>query len=468
MADPYVADDIVEQALAAALRNGGDFADLYAERVSSVHIVLSEDIIKEMTSSSDRGAGVRVRSGESTGYSFAESFEGPAVLEAARAASAAAFEESGTTPAPLKPVQEKPVPALETPPSRAPLEQKVRIVRDVNTEARGVDAAVKNVQAIYQEFDQAFEVANSEGTRARDGRKYANLTAVVTAVRGDKRHIGFRSIGGPVEFKSLQEQARTAGREAAQMALRMLDAQPAPAGQMPVVLCNGRGGGAVLFHEACGHALESDTIVQGASIFAGKRGTRIGSDFVNLYDDGTLDRLSGGIRFDDEGTPSQKTPLIESGTLVGYMCDLAGAKALGLDPTGNGRRQSFRHPAQPRMRVTCLAPGEASPEDLISEIDQGVYVAQIGGGGGEMSGSGFVFSALEAYRIEKGRITTPVSGVTLRGRGLDLLEGVDGVANDFAYNEGCSMCGKGGQWAFVSEGQATVRIRGLTVGGGGA
>lgn len=468
MTDAFLNEDVIRRALAKALAGGGDFADLYAETVSRVHIVLSEDKIREMTASSDKGTGLCVRSGDSTGYSFAESFADEAVLKAASAASQAASEGAGKTPAPLGPVRWKAPPALETPPASVALEEKVALVRAVNTAARGVDPAVKNVQVVYQEIDQAFEVANSLGTRARDGHRYANLTALVTAVGGDRRQVGFDGFGGPVEFSAIREEAAAVGRAAAEMAIRMLEAKPAPSGTMPVVLCNGRGGGAVLFHEACGHALESDFVVRGQSIFAGKRGTKIGSPLVNLHDDGTREDLPGGLRFDDEGTEARHTPLIVEGELVGYLCDLAGAKALGLEPTGNGRRQSFRHPAQPRMRCTYLAAGEADPEDLIAEVDRGVYVAQIGGGAGEMSGAGFVFSALEAYRIEKGKRTHPVAGVTLRGRGLDLLEGVDAVARDFAFNRACSMCGKDGQWAYVTEGQATVRIRGLTVGGGGA
>ncbi len=466
MDESFPDPEVLSVAVQKALSRGGDFADVFAETVSRSRIVLSENQVKEIASSSDRGTGVRVVSGEATGYSFAESFEEEAVLRAAARASATAREGAPGQPAPLRAAEIQRAPALETPPGEVALEKKVALVRRVNEEARSAGDEVKNVQVVFMEYAQDWRLTGSGGVQAGDGRRLTDLVAVVTAVRDGNRRTGIESLGGPLSFEALDAKAEAIGREAAGMARRMLSAEPAPAGKMPVVLCNGTGGGGVLFHEACGHALESDAIVQGQSIFEGKRGSRVASPQVTLIDDGLEDGLSGTIRFDDEGTPAQKTVLIEGGTLEGYLCDLQGAGALGLAPTGNGRRQSFRFPPIPRMRNTYLAPGKATKEDLIGSVDRGVYVAQIGGGAGEMSGAGFVFSALESYLIENGKLGPPLTGVTLSGRGLDLLEGVEATAGDFAFSPGGGMCGKQGQWAFVSEGQATTLIRGLTVGGG--
>ncbi|MCU0723550.1 MAG: TldD/PmbA family protein [Planctomycetes bacterium] len=459
-------EDTMRGALEAALRAGGDFADAFAETVSRSRISLTEGQVKVIHASSDRGTGVRVLAGEATGYSFAESFEEASVLAAAARAAGLAREGSGTRVAPPGPLREKTRTAPASPPSAVPLEAKVALVRRVDEAARAVDPAVVNVQVGYGEIDQEWRLANSEGVRARDGRRIVHVGASATAVRGDARRQGYESVSGPMGFAELEAQAEAIGRAAAEMAVRMLAARPAPAGRMPVVLGNGLDGCGILFHESCGHALESDGVIQGQSVFAGKLGKKVASPLVTLVDDGTLEHLSGGFRFDEEGTPAQRTTLIAGGELVGYLCDLKGARTLRLDPTGNGRRESFRHPPIPRMRCTFLAAGTGKPEALIAGVDRGLYVARIGGGAGEMSGAGFVFSAMEAYAIEGGKLGDPVVGATISGRGVDLLEGVDGVGDDFAMSRGGGMCGKQGQMVHVNEGQPTVLLRGLTVGGG--
>ncbi len=459
-------EEVFAKALRKALSRGGDFADVYSETSANSRIVLSEGIVKDISSSSDRGTGIRVLFGDATGYSFAETFDEGAVLDAAgMAASLASEGGGGGRVEPPGPLREKPRPVIETPPSEVPLETKVALVRRMDEAARAASPAVRNVHVVFIESSQEWALANAEGVRARDGRRLVNIAVYATAVKDGVRRQGFKSFAGPLDFGEIEREGEALGREAAEMAVRMLSARPAPSGKMPVVLCNGIGGGGVLFHESCGHALESDVIVQGQSIFAGKLGRKIASPLVSLTDDGTLERLSGGFRFDDEGTPAQKTPLIVEGVLVGYMCDRKGAKTLGLNPTGSGRRQSFRYPPIPRMRCTYLSPGREKPEDLVKAVDRGVYIARIGGGAGEMSGAGFVFSAVESYLIENGKIGEPVTGVTISGRGVDLLEGVDGVADDFEFNRGGGMCGKQGQMAFVTEGQPSIRIRSLTVGG---
>ncbi|MHC5036395.1 MAG: TldD/PmbA family protein, partial [Planctomycetota bacterium] len=396
MKEAFLSAETVHRTLSRALERGGDFADVFAEVTSRVNLTLSEDRIKEIMASTDRGTGVRVVAGNATGYSFTESFEDGAVLEAASTASSASREGTGTVLAPLSKLRERPVPVLTAAPQSVPLEEKVLLLRRVNAAARAVDPAVTNVRITYWEVDRAFEVGNAEGTHARDRSQLVNLSVMVTARRGEVRRNGVQMRGGPIDFGVLENEGESIGRGAAEGAIRMLDARSAPAGKMPVVLCNGAGGGGVVFHEACGHALESDAILQGASIYSGKRGQRIGSPLVNLYDDGTREGMPGGFRFDDEGSVPERTALIVEGELCGYMCDLAGARALGDPPTGNGRRESFRHPPLPRMRCTYLGSGKDDPKDLISSVEDGIYVAKISGGGGEMSGAGFLFSAMEA------------------------------------------------------------------------
>jgi TldD protein len=253
-------------------------------------------------------------------------------------------------------------------------------------------------------------------------------------------------------------------REAAEGAVRLLDAIPAPAGPMPVVLGPGHGMTGVLIHEACGHALESDFIMKGNSIYAGKVGQKVASPLVNVVDDATLEGEMGWVPFDDEGNDGRRNVLIRNGMLEGYMCDRIGAKALGVAPTGNGRRESFEYAPLPRMTTTFIAPGTSDPGELLTGIRRGLYVARIGGGAGDLSGAGFTFGVDEGYLIEDGRITRPVKGATLTGTGWDVLMGVEGVGNDFQLDPGGGRCGKT-QLVPVSTGLPTVRVREMVVGG---
>jgi TldD protein len=284
----------------------------------------------------------------------------------------------------------------------------------------------------------------------------------VTAQKGDVRQTMVGAIGGQMGLELLDRDPVAAIEDAAASAVLMLDSRPAPAGEMTVVINNGWGG--VLFHEACGHCMEADFITQGLSAYAGLVGERVGPDFLTAVDDGTIPGRRGSIRFDDEGTPSQRTVLIEDGILKEYMWDLTEARRMGRDSTGNGRRQSFRHMPMPRMTNTFIAAGPHDPEEIIRSVKKGLYAKKLGGGQVEIGRGDYVFAVVEGWLIEDGKLTAPVRGATLVGNGPDTLRQIDMIGTDEALDAGRGMCGKG-QSARVSVGQPTVRVPKLTVGG---
>jgi TldD protein len=297
-----------------------------------------------------------------------------------------------------------------------------------------------------------------------DDRTRTRFTAQVVARRGDVIQTGHETVGGSAGFELVDE--TTAGMvaaTAAQKALAMLDARPAPVGAMPVVMANGFGG--TLFHEACGHGLEADAIAKGASIYAGKIGEVVAASIVSAYDDGSVPNGWGSQAFDDEGVPTQKTLVIEDGRLIGYLYDRLRAREAGAAPTGNGRRQSFRHVPIPRMTTTYIAPGDATAEDIIAATPRGFYAKSLAGGQVEPASGNFVFGVAEGYLVENGRLTAPLRGATLVGNGIDILMHIDMIGADFELKTG--VCGKDGQGVPVGTGQSTLRIAEMTVGGTG-
>ncbi|MGH2668313.1 MAG: metalloprotease TldD, partial [bacterium] len=355
--------------------------------------------------------------------------------------------------------------ALPEAPLAAALDQKVELLRRMDALARGADARVRQVIASLWSEEQVVLLASSGGEQVGDVRPLTRLNVTVVVESNGRRELGVFGGGGRVGFDFFLESERWAffTREATRQALVKLEALPAPAGTMTVVL--GPGWPGILLHEAVGHGLEGDFNRKGVSAFSGRRGEVVASELVTVVDDGTLANRRGSLNVDDEGTPTGRTVLIENGILRGYMQDRLNARLLGMPLTGNGRRESFQHPPMPRMTNTFMLAGQDEPEEIIRSVPRGLYAVSFAGGQVDITSGKFVFSASEAYLIEEGRITAPVKGATLIGSGPDVLTRVTRVGHDLKLDEGIGTCGKDGQSVPVGVGLPTIRVDGMTVGG---
>jgi len=451
----------LDQLLHVALQEGGDFADIYLERRLRRDIILEEDRISSIQIGMDQGVGVRVISGDSTGYAYSEDLMPGKLQEAAKTASFVARSGKATRPQPVTRGQ-----VSDLIPSRIPLDQisedqRLEIIRRANEAARSYDNHIAQVEIHYQEEIKEIAVANSQGVWVQDYQPLIYFIVNALAVDGSRRHQGRRRISGHMGFELFEDDIpEQVGRGAAEEAVVMLAAVDAPAGQMPVVVSNGWGG--VLFHEAVGHGLEADGIQRGTSFYAGKVGQKVGSELVTLVDDATVPNLRGSFNIDDEGTPAQKKILIEKGELRGYMYDILTGRQLGKFSTGNGRRQSFRHYPLVRMTNTYVLNGPSKSEEIFAETKNGLYAKGFTGGVVDTTSGSFTFTVREAYLIENGEVTRPVKGATLIGSGPEVLRTIDMVAGDLDFAPG--TCGKG-QWVPVTSGQPTLRIGKITVGG---
>ncbi len=449
-----------------ALRRGGDFAEVFVEDRDSLGLRLEDGRIEQTSGGRETGAAVRLLSGEHTYYAYSDAVD-EAGLSAAADAVAAAVSAGAQGPeiVDLGAVRADPSkhPVL-TPPDDVAIARKAVLVRAGDEAARAASSEIVQATIGYGDTRQRVLIANSLGDLVFDDRTRTRFIAQVVARRGDVIQTGHETVGGSAGFELVDEEiARTVARTAAEKATIMLDSKPAPVGAMPVVLANGFGG--TLFHEACGHGLEADAIAKGASIYDGKLGEIVAAGIVSAYDEGSITNGWGSQAFDDEGVPTQKTMVIEDGRLTGYLYDRLRAREAGAAPTGNGRRQSFRHVPIPRMTTTYIAPGDASPDDIIAATAKGFYAKSLAGGQVEPASGNFVFGVAEGYLIEDGRITTPLRGATLVGNGIDILMKIDMIAGDFDVKTG--VCGKDGQGVPVGTGQATLRIAEMTVGGTG-
>jgi TldD protein len=458
---PLIDADLAARVTERALRNGGDFAEVFCEERAGFGLAVDESRIERVQRGAERGAGVRVVHGETTYFAHVDGLE-EADLERAADAVAAAARGEQTEPQALEAAQAARPQEIETPPSDVPAERKADLLRACDETARSAGDEIAQVMASYAEGRRLVTVANSDGRFASDERTRVRLGVQVVARREGRVETGFETLGGHRGFELVENGAaeRTANR-AARIALTLLDADPAPAGAMPVVVGGGFGG--VLFHEMTGHGLEADHIQKGASVYIGKLGEQVAATHLDAYDDGRLPGEWGTDGIDDEGTPTQATPVIHEGRITSYLYDLIRARKDGVDSTGNGRRESFRHLPIPRMTNTYIAPGDAKPEELIAEIDRGFYAVSFAGGQVDPTTGDFVFGVSEGYLIENGEKTKPCRGATLIGNCLDALGNIDSVASDFEMKTG--FCGKGGQSVPVGTGQGHVRIRELTVGG---
>ncbi|HAM02831.1 MAG TPA: TldD/PmbA family protein [Acidimicrobiaceae bacterium] len=454
---------VVERVLAAALAGGAEFAEVFAEDRRGTSASLDDGRIEELASGRDRGAGVRVVVGETTGYAHTADLSERGLLAAAEAAAAVArLGEGGTKVVALEPQVVPRHGTVEVLPEDVAKAKKIELLTRADESARSAGSAVSQVSANYADSRRRVLVANSDGVLVDDDQVRSRFFVTCVALGDTGMQTGFESQAFTVGFEmfdsvDVEEVATTAARRA----LTKLSARPAPSGELAVVLKAGSGG--ILFHEACGHGLEADHIVKDTSVYVGKVGTQVASPLVTLVDDGTVSREWGTFAIDDEGRPARRNVLIENGELTDYMWDFLRARKEGRVSSGNGRRQSYRHLPMVRMTNTFLLNGAEDPDEIVAQTPYGVYVAQLGGGQVNITTGDFVFGTSEAYLIEDGRITEPLRDANLIGNGPEILRRIDAVAGDFGMVPG--TCGKDGQSVPVGCGQPTLRVSAITVGG---
>ncbi len=459
-----IEQDLVERTLAAALATGGEFAEVFAEDKRSTSALLDDGKVEELSSGRDRGAGIRVIVGETTGFAHTADLSESGLIQAAEAAATAARSSGSATAIASLERRHAPAPnAVTIYPEDVAKGTKVELLNRADEVARAEGAAISQVAARYADSRRRILVANSDGVWATDDQ-VKSLFSVSCVAQGDTgMQTGRESIGRPIGFELFDEvDVAELARRAAQRAITKLLARPAPSGAMPVVI--GKGGGGVLFHEACGHGLEADLIAKQASVFAGRVGEQVASPTVTLIDDGTMAREWGACAIDDEGQAAQRNVLIQDGQLVDYMWDGLRARREGRASSGNGRRQNYHSLRMVRMSNTYIANGDTDPDDIIADTESGVFVAQLGGGQVNTATGDFVFGMTEAYLIENGAITEPIREGNLIGNGPDVLNRIDVLGNDFAMGSP-GTCGKDGQGVPVGDGTPTLRVTSLTVGG---
>lgn len=456
----------VESVLDHILGGRVDDADIYFQKTRSEGWSLEEGIVKAGSFSIDQGVGVRAISGEKTAFAYSDDVSLPSLKSASAAVrEIGVFGTLGARQTGLSDPQSIEQRYLPLDPIAAlPAPEKVALLEKLEHLARALDPRVKQVMAsLSGEYDVVM-VQRADGQRVADVRPLVRLGITVIVEQDGRREQGYAGGGGRTDYAYFtDEMLQRYAREAVHQAVVNLDARPAPAGQMPVVL--GAGWPGILLHEAIGHGLEGDFNRKGSSAFANRIGERVAAPGVTVVDDGTLSGRRGSLNVDDEGTPAQRTVLIEDGILKGYIQDTHNARLMGVSPTGNGRRESYAHLPLPRMTNTYMLPGSLDPKEILASIDRGIYAVNFGGGQVDITNGKFVFSMSEAYWVENGQIQYPIKGATLIGNGPDALTRVSMVGNDLALDSGVGTCGKEGQSVPVGVGQPTLRIDGLTVGG---
>ncbi|MEM7427756.1 MAG: metalloprotease TldD [Pseudomonadota bacterium] len=444
--------------------NGCDDGELFLEYRISEALVYDDGKLKTATSNTSQGFGLRAVCGEAAGYAHSSELSPEALNRAADAVSAVRAGHSGELYQ-RPPGTNKILYSADSPISDLSFAEKVKLLQDIDAYARDLDEVVRQVTVTLAGEWQVVEILRPDGQMITDRRPLVRLTISIVAADRDRMETGSFSRGGRTGYAShiSQEQWRGGVEEALRHAKVNLRSEPAPAGEMDVVL--GPGWPGILLHEAVGHGLEGDFNRKKTSAFAGLVGERIASPGVTVVDDGTISERRGSLTVDDEGTPTSNTTLIEDGILKGFMQDRTNARLMGVAPTGNGRRQSFAHQPMPRMTNTYMLGGEREPEEIISSVKNGMYATSFGGGSVDITSGKFVFTCTEAYRIEDGRLGAPLKGATLIGNGPDALTRVSLIGNDMALDTGMGTCGKNGQGVPVGVGQPTLRIDRMTVGG---
>jgi TldD protein len=458
-----IEESVLSRTLATALRHGGDFAEVFAEDRRTAGARLDDGKVEEFVSGRERGAGIRVVRGDTTGFAHTADLSEAGLRTAAEAAAAAARGGGeGPRRVALERSEVHPTHEVMVLPETVAKARKAEVLERADHAARATGDAIRQVSASYADSRRRVLIANSDGLLVEDDRVRTRFGVSCVAVGDTGMQTGSESPGRTVGFEIFDEiDPEDVARTAAQRALTMLRARPAPSGKLPVVLRRGAGG--VLFHEACGHGLEADLVEKDASVFRGRVGQQVASPLVTLVDDGTYAREWGTYAIDDEGAPAQRNVLIDHGVLTDYMWDLVRARKAGRASTGNGRRETYQHLPMVRMTNTFLLAGDDDPDDIIRDTGTGLYCVALGGGQVDTATGDFVFGITEAYMIEDGEVTEPIRAAQLIGNGPETLRLVDAVGRDFDTWAG--TCGKSGQGVPVSSGQPTLRVAELTVGG---
>ena len=459
-----IEEAVLGRVLQTALKTGGDFAEVFAEDRRTSSAVLDDGKVEELTSGRERGAGIRVVVGETTGFAHTADLSENGLRTAAEAAAAAARGGGGGTK--VVDLTSRTAPRysdVRVAPEDVPKKTKVEVLQRADAAARAAGGSIRQVTARTGDSRRRILVANSDGLLATDDQVRTNFAVVAVATGDTGMQTGSESTGFTIGFELLEDlDIEAFAQRAAHRALTKLRARPAPSGTIPVVINHGSGG--VMFHEACGHGLEADLVGKDASVYRGRVGELVASPLVTLVDDGTMGPEWGSFSIDDEGRPAGRNTLIEDGVLTDYMWDFLRARKEKRESSGNGRRESYRHLPMVRMTNTFLTNGTEDPEAIIRDTPHGVYVAKLGGGQVNTATGDFVFGMTEAYMIEDGEITDPIRDANLIGNGPEVLKNIDVVGNDFAMGPP-GTCGKDGQGVPVGDGNPTLRVTGMTVGG---
>ena len=455
----------LNRTLGGIMQGGIDYADLYFQVSRQESWTLEDSIIREGSFSHDQGVGVRAVSGEKTGFAYSDELLLPALEHAAKAARAIARQGASKSFPAWQRGSSVPLYPVSDPTTSISDEQKTALLTELERATRDLDKRVEQVIISMSSSQDLVLVAGSDGTLAADMRPLVRLNVSVILEEKGRREQGYSGGGARADLDYFLngDLPLEYAREAVRQAIVQMEAVPAPAGTMPVVL--GAGWPGILLHEAVGHGLEGDFNRKGTSAFAGKLGQVVASELCTIVDDGTIPNRRGSLAIDDEGTPGQYNVLVEKGVLRGYMQDKLNARLMGVEPTGNGRRESFAHVPMPRMTNTYMLAGPHEAEEIIASVEKGLYAPNFGGGQVDITSGKFVFSASEAYLIEKGKITAPVKGAMLIGDGPEALTKISMVGNDLEFDTGVGTCGKDGQSVPVGVGQPTLKIDELTVGG---
>jgi len=457
-------DESRTEGLVSDALNGMDDGELYLESTQSESFSFDDGRLKGASFDSSQGFGLRAVTGESTGYAHSNELSEAAIKRATETVRAIKAGKSGSMS--LAPARtNKQLYSDENPLGGIDFARKVELLEEIDAYARAADPRVRQVSASVLGSWQAVEIIRADGHRVRDIRPLVRLNVAVVMGEGDRQESAQEGAGGRQSYDFLFDEAQWKAQtdEALRQAAVNLESIAAPAGEMTVVL--GPGWPGVLLHEAIGHGLEGDFNRKKTSAFAGLMGERVAAEGITVVDDGTLDAKRGSLSIDDEGTPTERTVLIEDGILTGYMQDRLNARLMGQKATGNGRRQSFAHAPMPRMTNTFMLAGDKDPAEILASVDDGLYAVNFGGGQVDITSGKFVFSCTEAYRVKNGKIMEPVKGATLIGNGPDVLKRVSMIGNDLKLDSGVGTCGKGGQTVPAGVGQPTLRVDGLTVGG---
>ncbi|MGC9337287.1 MAG: TldD/PmbA family protein [Candidatus Cloacimonadia bacterium] len=457
-----VTDSLLEKVLVKALSVGADFAEIFIEDSYNSSIQLLDSQVKRMIEGSDFGAGIRVFYGTKVIYAHTSDLSEKSLLTAAEVASKASTGKNAIKNISLTPTHFESLHKIRIPFEKIAKGEKLEFIREIDHASRNYSDLISQVNISLMENTKNIQIANSEGLKTEDSRTYTRVGVTSIAQKDNEMQTGSESLGAHKGYEFIEElNPKELGEKAAEQAVKMLLADYAPAGKFPVIIGNGFGG--VIFHEACGHALETTSVAKGASVFADKLGKQIANTCVTAIDDGTIPNSWGSTTIDDEGNPTQKTTLIEKGILKSFMIDRMGGIKIGMRSTGSGRRQSYKFAPTSRMRNTYIAAGEDSFEDMLASIDFGIYAKKMSGGSVQPGTGDFNFAVAEGYLIENGKVTKPVRGATLIGNGAKILFNISMVSSDLKLAEG--TCGSISGEVPVCVGQPTIKVDEIIVGG---